>query len=126
MVDLGNKVLIPGFVDSHSHFPGAGTNRYQVNLEGPPVGPINSLDDAIEALRKKAQVTPKGQWVLGYGYYYYLIGEKRQMTRYDLDKASTDHPILVAPTHLAIVNSLALKMAGITKDTPEAGRRWNH
>lgn len=119
VVDLANKTMTPGFVDSHSHFPGSGMEHlYEVNCSPPPVGAVNSIDDIIQALKAKAQQTPPGQWVLGYGYDQSLVKEMRQPTRWDLDKASTANPILLEHNsgHLAVVNSLALKMAGIGKN----------
>lgn len=121
VVDLGNKVILPGFISAHDHFDMAAAIHYTVDLNSPPVGAINSIDDLIQALKKKAQETPRGQWVMGFGYDQTLLREKRQPTRYDLDKASTDHPIFIYHTsgHLSVANSLALKMAGVTKDTPQ-------
>jgi predicted amidohydrolase YtcJ len=65
--DLTGNVLLPGFYDCHSHFLGAGMVQYSVNLNSPPMGPIDQMSDLIEALRKKAQETPKGGWVRGRG-----------------------------------------------------------
>jgi predicted amidohydrolase YtcJ len=122
VVDVSGKVLVPGFIDPHSHFPGNGTNAlYVVNVQSPPLGPVNTIDDLVAALRRKAQETPKGQWIRGAGYDQTLLKEGRHPTRYDLDKASTDHPIYIshASGHLGVANSLALKLANITKDTPK-------
>jgi predicted amidohydrolase YtcJ len=124
--DLAGNVLLPGFYDCHSHFPGAGRTRYSVNLNSPPMGPIEKMSDLIEALRKKAQETPKGGWVSGRGYDDTLLKEKRHPTRHDLDKASTEHPIYIRHTsgHLGVANILALRLAEVTKDTPQpAGGR---
>lgn len=122
VVDLRGKVLLPGFVDAHSHFPGSGTSAlYTVNLSSPPVGSVKSITDVIDALKKHAQQVPKGQWIRGGGYDQTLLTERRHPTRYDLDKASIDHPIYIshASGHLAVANSMALKLANVTKDTPQ-------
>jgi predicted amidohydrolase YtcJ len=62
-----------------------------------------------------------GEWVNGRGYDDTLLEEGRHPTRYDLDQASTEHPIYISHTsgHLAVANSLALEMAGVTRDTPQ-------
>ncbi len=120
-IDLAGRTVLPGFVDAHSHFPAAGTDAlYIVDLQSPPVGAVRTIDDLIAALKRRADETPKGQWVIGRGYDQTLLREKRQPTREDLDKASMDHPISIVHTsgHLFAANSVALMMAGVTKDTP--------
>jgi predicted amidohydrolase YtcJ len=122
LVDLNGKVLLPGLIDAHSHFPGNGTNAlYVVNVQSPPLGRVNSIDDLIAALKQKARQTPKGEWIRGAGYDQTLLKEGRHPTRYDLDRASTDHPIYIshASGHLGVANSLALRISEVTKDTPQ-------
>ena len=93
---------------------------YVVDLQSPPVGTVQTIEDLIAALKRRADETPKDQWVVGRGYDQTLLREKRHPTREDLDKASTDHPISIAHTsgHLWVANSVALKVAEVTKDTP--------
>ncbi|MEY8193007.1 amidohydrolase [Peribacillus simplex] len=122
VVNLMNKVLLPGFYDAHSHFPSSGMDgTVQVNLNSPPVGPIKNIDDLIIALKDRTMETHEGEWILGRGYDQTLLAEGRHPTRENLDKVSTEHPIYIGHTsgHLAVANSVALKMAGITKDTPD-------
>lgn len=122
MVDLDESVMLPGLYDAHSHFPTTGQlGTFQVDLQSPPVGPVGSIDDLIEVLKEKAEETPKGEWILGFGYDQTLLAEERHPTRFDLDKVSTKHPIKITHTsgHLSVANSLALEKAGITKDTPD-------
>jgi predicted amidohydrolase YtcJ len=80
------------------------------------------MDDLIAELKKKAETLPPGRWLRGWGYNESKLKEKRFPNRYDLDKASTEHPITVTRQggHDGIrVNSLALELANITKDTPD-------
>lgn len=122
VVDLGGKTLLPGFYDAHSHFPGSGTAAlYRIDCNSPPIGKMKEIDDIIEALKEKAQETPKGQWIRGSRYDDTLLKEMRHPTRYDLDKASTEHPIWISHIsgHLGVANSKALEMAKVTKDTPQ-------
>ena len=119
--DLSGRVMLPGFYAPHDHFPSAGTVAlFKVDLNSPPIGRIRNIDELIRALKEKAKNTPKGKWIAGRGYDDTLLAEKRHPTRYDLDKVSTEHPIWISHTsgHLGVANSLALKMAKITKDTP--------
>ena len=118
---LGGATLLPGFYAAHDHFPGSGVVAlFRADLNSPPIGEINSMDELVAALAARASDTPQGQWVGGRGYDDTLIQEKRHPTRADLDRASTEHPIFIAHVsgHLGVANSLALEMAGITKETP--------
>ena len=121
-VDLEGATLLPGFYAAHDHFPGSGVVAlFRVDLNSPPIGEINTMDELVARLSARANETPKGQWVRGRGYDDTLIREKRHPTRADLDRASTEHPIYIGHIsgHLGVANSLALEMAGITKETPE-------
>lgn len=122
VVDLKGRIVVPGFFAAHDHFPGAGmVATRSINLNSPPMGEIQTIDDIIEALKERAANSPAGQWIEGRGYDDTLLKDARHPTRYDLDKASTEHPIWISHTsgHLGVANSKALQMAGVTKDTPQ-------
>jgi predicted amidohydrolase YtcJ len=121
VVDLQGRTMLPGFIDAHSHFPSGGINAlFVVNLSSPPVGDVSSIDDVVATLRKKASGTPAGEWIRGAGYDQTLLKEGRHPTRADLDKASSQHPILIthASGHLAVANSVALRLAEVVASTP--------
>ena len=122
VIDLDGKTLLPGFYDPHSHFSAAGVGDvFQVDLNSPPIGKMNTIDDYLNALKQEAEKLPAGEWILGRGYDDTLVAEKRHPTIEDLDKVSTEHPIFAAhiSNHMAVVNSKAFEVAGITKDTPD-------
>lgn len=130
-VDLKGKVMIPGLIDVHSHFPSSGLDGLvYVDLNSPPVGTIEKIDDIVEALKNRLQETVDGDWILGRGYDQTLIKERRHPSRSDLDRVSAKHPILITHTsgHLAVANSAALELAGITRDTPDpnGGKIWRN
>lgn len=121
-VDLGGKTLLPGLNEPHNHFGMYGARTLSsVPLQSPPVGTINNMKELIEGLRERANRTPRGQWVYGRGYDDTLLAENRHPTRFDLDQASPDHPLLIVHIsgHLSVANTKALEMAGISRNTAQ-------
>jgi predicted amidohydrolase YtcJ len=119
VLDLKGRTIVPGFIDAHAHprplFELA--SRWYVVECGPER--VKTLDDLVAALARKAKVTPAGSAITGFGYQETKLG--RHPTRQDLDRASTEHPIVISHSsgHLSVCNSLALKLAGIDKDTKD-------
>ena len=120
VVDLEGRTMTPGFYAPHDHFPWAGAIAVTtVNLNSPPMGPVQNIDGLVDALREKAAETPAGDWIQGWGYDDTLIEDQRHPNRHDLDRVSTEHPIYISHTsgHLGVANTMALGMARITADT---------
>jgi predicted amidohydrolase YtcJ len=126
IVDLQGRALLPGFIDAHGHFPGAGIYAVHVDLNSPPIGTVEDLGDLISRLTERAAQTPSGEWIVGWGYDDTLLAEQRHPTRHDLDRASTEHPIalLHVSGHLGVANGAGLEVLGIDAETPdpEGGR----
>ena len=119
VLDLGGKTVVPGFIDAHAHpRPIFDEDSLWYNVEAGP-SKVKTIDDLIAAIRRKAAKTPKGMLIAGTGYQETKLG--RHPIRQDLDKATTDHPVIITHSsgHLSICNSLALKLAKVTKDTPD-------
>ncbi len=116
VVDLQGKTLVPGFIDAHYHYLGVGKREYHLNLDG-----ARSLQEFLSRVKAEAEKTPKGQWITGRGWIEEDWPTKRFPTRQDLDRVAPDHPVFLtrADGHAAVVNSLALKIAGITSVTPD-------
>lgn len=126
MKDLQGKAMLPGFYDSHSHFPSSGFyDTIFADLNSPPVGGIKSMADLINTMKEWGKDIPEGEWLQGQGYDQTLLKEGRHPTRTDLDKISTTHPIYIMHSsgHLAVVNTKAIELANITKDSqnPKGG-----
>ena len=121
-VDLAGRVMIPGIIDSHGHFPGWGEQKlFRANLNGPPMGEITSIANMVAVLQRHAARTENDDWILGAGYELDLLQENRHPTRSDLDLVSSDRPVVVhhVSHHICVANSFALALAGITSDTPQ-------
>ncbi len=123
VVDLGDNALLPGFIDSHGHFLGAGRDQTSLGLHPPPVGDVNNIDDLVRKVRAwiDEHDIPPGEAVTGRGYDDSLLEEGRHPTREDLDRASTEHPIVLTHVsgHLTTTNSAALAVSNITAETPD-------
>jgi len=118
VIDLDGRTLLPGFIDSHEHCIRRGLSTDWVNCRAPP---METIRDIIEALASKATEKTEGEWVVGSWFDETKLSDGRWPTRYDLDEATDKHPIYLgrAGGHNAVANSLALEIAGITKDTPQ-------
>ena len=122
VIDVDGQAVLPGFIDAHGHFPSSGLiEKHFVDLNSPPIGPVKTIEDIVSRLKEKAATTPPGIWIQGRGYDDTLVQEMRHPTRWDLDRASTEHPIYIGHIsgHLSVGNSLALEIAEITSDSPQ-------
>jgi predicted amidohydrolase YtcJ len=115
--------VLPGFIDSHEHCIRKGLQADWVECGSPP---MKTIRDIVKALKAKAADKPAGSWVVGNWFDESKLEERRFPTRWDLDEASLDNPIYLgrAGGHNGVANSMALKIAGIGRDTPQpAGGR---
>ena len=104
-VDLGGRCVLPGFTDSHVHFPTWAVAQHEVSLDG-----CTSLDEALARIRA---AEPSGSWLRGYGWRSGDWPGGREPTRHDLD-AITDRPaaLIAKDYHSLWLNSAALALAG--------------
>ena len=115
-VDLGGKIVLPGFIDAHSHPAEAGLSHLRmVDCD------LRSIADILRALRERAAKTPPGQWVLGFKYDDTKTSDGRPLTMQDLDAALPDHPVFVQHRggHTAWTNSPAMKLAKLDDKMPD-------
>lgn len=116
--DARGRTVVPGFNDSHQHLLNTGIALTSVRLYD-----ARSIADVIRIGREyieKHHPTP-GSVILGMGWNHdYFTDEKRPLTRYDLDRISTEYPIIFdrACGHILTANTRALEVAGITTETP--------
>ncbi|MEC3906078.1 amidohydrolase [Tamlana sp. 2201CG12-4] len=118
-INLEGKTLIPGFIDSHSHFSQTAIKLSLVNLDPSPAGNVNSIEDIKNALAKELADNPEkykdeSSWLLGWGFDNAMLAEERFPTRKDLDEISTEYPISLIhfSSHMMAMNSLGLERAG--------------
>ena len=118
VTDLKGRRVIPGFVDAHMH--PVMLADFQKKIAVMPPG-IRSLKDLEEAVRDCRGRQGPGQWIRGWGYDEQALDEKRSPNRWDLDRGCSDAPASIMRTcaHICCVNSMALKLAGIDRNTPD-------
>lgn len=124
-VDLQGKTLLPGFIDAHGHVYNAGFQKLSANLLPPPDGGCKDIASLIEIVKEwagqNANAIKKAGWIIGFGYDDSQLAEQRHPNADDLDKISTDLPVVVLhqSLHLAAFNHKALELARYTPETPD-------
>ncbi|HEY4070194.1 MAG TPA: amidohydrolase [Sphingomicrobium sp.] len=115
IIDGGGKTLLPGFIDAHGHVLGLGFSAIQLDLVG-----TSSLGDLKQRLSAYAAAHPDARWIIGRGWNQELWPDKRFPSAADLDSVVSDRPVVLERVdgHALVVNSAAMKAAGVTKSTP--------
>ena len=120
VIDLQGRSVVPGFNDAHVH---TGITGLTLNSMATDCSPerADSIDKIKDILREAAKSVPKGQLIRSFNYNHNYLKDGRHPTKWDLDEAVPDHPVLMthASFHFSVANSLALKMAGINDETPD-------
>lgn len=131
VVDLQGKTLLPAFLDGHGHFYNVGFASACANLLPPPDGPGKDYSSIIDELNRYKEtedgklMLKKYGWIIGNGYDDSQLAEKDHPKATDLDKVSTEVPVMIVHQsgHLAVVNTKAMEMLGYNKKTkdPDGG-----
>jgi len=113
VMDLKGKLLIPGFQDSHLHFPGPSIKEVQMD-------DAKNVADIQRILRDFVRAHPGDGWQTGGGWNYSQFPDRKPNHKY-LDAIIADRPVLLDDRdgHVILVNAKALALAGITRDTPD-------
>ncbi|WP_250436607.1 amidohydrolase [Hanstruepera flava] len=121
--DLNGNTMLPGFIDSHSHFSIALGLVNQANLSSPPMGEVKNFNDIQNALveLKNSRNIAEGEWVIGWGYDPFQLEENRDITKAELDEVLPNHKVMLVhiSNHGAVLNSKALEWAGINAKTEQ-------
>lgn len=116
VIDAGGNLVLPGFVDSHIHFFEGSIFLNRLHLEG-----SKNLAEIQQRLREYAASHPGDDWLVGAGWDYTMFGDEKLPNKKWLDELFPNRPVFLDgfDGHTAWVNSKALALASITKDTPD-------
>ena len=116
IIDLKGKSVIPGLIDSHTHFVSFAKTLDFVNLDG-----VKSLDEVLSKVKEHSEKKSSGDWVIGRGWDQYLWGMTDFPTKEILDKVVPDNPCVLIRKdgHMIWTNTKALEKLGITNKTPD-------
>jgi len=116
VIDAGGKLLLPGFNDSHVHFVSGGLQLEQVQLND-----TTSKEEFVRRIGERAKQTPKGEWMLGGDWDETKWTAPQLPTKELIDPVTGDTPVFLSryDGHMALANSAALRLAGVTAQTAE-------
>ncbi len=112
---LAGRAVIPGIFDSHIHLMSMGAKLSAIRLDE-----CQSPEEMLELARERIADTPPGEWVIGQGWNEGNFPGGKLPTRHDIDPATPEHPVLLKRFfNTYLVNSYALRLAGIDRHTPD-------
>lgn len=116
VIDAGGKLILPGFNDAHVHFLGTGEQLSSVDLRS-----AKTPEEFVQRIKDFAAKLPKGRWIQGGQWDHENWKPNNLPTAAMIDAATPDNPVFVnrLDGHMALANSLAMKLAGVNKDTKE-------
>ena len=117
-IDCRGMALVPGLIDAHCHVLAQASAMRGLKCGPEAVSSIAGLRGIVQA---QAEMTPPGQWIHGSGYDDASIAEGRHPNRWDLDQATSLHPVRLdhRSGHASVLNSLGMELAGIHAHTPD-------
>jgi predicted amidohydrolase YtcJ len=116
VIDAGGKLLLPGFNDAHVHFVGGG-----LQLDFAQLNDATSTEEFVRRIGEQAKKTPKGEWIQGGDWDETKWSPPNLPTKDLIDPVTPDNPAFLGryDGHSALANSAALRLAGITAQTPD-------
>lgn len=116
ILNMHGAFVMPGFNDAHVHIGQSALTKLAIDFTG-----VASLEEFQQRIRTAIKDRAPGEWITGFGWDQTLWPDRRDPTRADLDAVSAAYPMFFARVdgHVAIANSLALQLAGVTRNSPQ-------
>lgn len=116
VLELPGGLVVPGFIDNHTHFLDGGFQLLSVDLR-----PARNQQEFAERIRQKAETLTPGRWITGGDWDHETWPGARLPSKELIDRFTRDIPVFVSRLdgHMALANSLALEKAGVTRATPD-------
>ncbi len=116
IIDLDERLVVPGFIDAHIHFEGGGASLMQIDLNG-----VTTLTEIQKRVKEKIDKVEDGIWIYGRGWDHEILPDKKWPTKEIIDDVAPKNPVVLRRVdgHSTLVNSLVLKISGITGNTPD-------
>lgn len=116
VIELKGRFVVPGFNDAHVHFIDGGFGLLSVDLRD-----AKDETEFVRRIASHAKTLPAGTWILNGNWDHQRWPSKQEPTKARLDASTPDHPVFVnrLDGHMALANGLALKLAGVTRDTKD-------
>jgi len=115
VIDLGGRFAMPGFIDDHVHFVDGSFQLLQVDLKLTP-----NESEFVRLIGEKAKTLPHGRWILGGNWDEEAWPDAQLPTHELIDAVTAGHPVYISryDGHAGLANALAMKLAGVTRNTP--------
>jgi len=115
VIDLNGRLVLPGFIDSHVHFLNGGFSLMSIQLRD-----VASKEEFVSRIAAKAKSLAKGEWILNGDWDHTQFSPPELPRREWIDSVTPDNPVCInrLDGHMVLANSLALKLGGVTRNTP--------
>jgi len=116
IIDLEGKTLIPGIIEAHLHPEWASVSELE-NI----IPDVHSIDELLKWIQSQAQIKKQDEWIIHPKLFFTRLKEMRQPTLAELDSVAPNHPVFLDGTYGGMINSRAMSLSNITKDTNHPG-----
>lgn len=116
VIDAGGRAVIPGLIDGHAHPEAASVSELKDEIPD-----VHTVSELLNWIRSQADAKPKGEWIIFPKMFFTRLNELRPPTLEELDSVAPNHPVFLNGSYGGVVNSAAMKLSGIARQTSHDG-----